>query len=124
MNPDGSSGQGSLSGDNYEQMQVDKNPIEQIEEERRNHKLRMRQMETEMEQVFQLKVQEKRKRLKESEQELQRRHEQMKEKMEKEWEALKDRRQQFEHQRQEWEEQNKSTLAKLDKAKTRGGIFK
>lgn len=124
INPDGSSGQGSLSGDNYEQMQVDKNPIEQIEEERRNHKLRMRQMETEMEQVFQLKVQEKRKRLKESEQELQRRHEQMKEKMEKEWEALKDRRQQFEHQRQEWEEQNKSTLAKLDKAKTRGGIFK
>ena len=60
---------------------VEKNPIEQIEDEKRNHKTRMAQMEKEMEQVFQLKVQEKRKRLKDSEIELQRRHEQMKKKM-------------------------------------------
>merc|ERR1712226_448575 len=39
-----SSGQESQNGD-YEAMQVDKNPIEQIEDEKRNHKTRMAQME-------------------------------------------------------------------------------
>ena len=93
---------------------VEKNPIEQIEDEKRNHKTRMAQMEKEMEQVFQLKVQEKRKRLKDSEIELQRRHEQMKKKMEEEWDSLESRRQQFDNQRRQWEEQNKSHIQKME----------
>lgn len=108
-----SSGQESQNGD-YEAMQVDKNPIEQIEDEKRNHKTRMAQMEKEMEQVFQLKVQEKRKRLKDSEVELQRRHEQMKKKMEDEWDQLENRRNAFERQRRDWEEQNRAHITKME----------
>jgi septin 7 len=107
-----SSGQESQSGE-YDP-NVEKNPIEQIEDEKRNHKTRMAQMEKEMEQVFQLKVQEKRKRLKDSEIELQRRHEQMKKKMEEEWDSLESRRQQFDNQRRQWEEQNKSHIQKME----------
>lgn len=107
-----SSGQESQSGE-YDPS-VEKNPIEQIEDEKRNHKTRMAQMEKEMEQVFQLKVQEKRKRLKDSEIELQRRHEQMKKKMEEEWDSLEQRRQQFDNQRRQWEEQNKAHIQKME----------
>merc|ERR1712087_1012277 len=97
--PDATSNEGASNdgGSNYEQ--GDKNPIEQIEEEKRNHKTRMQQMEKEMENVFQLKVQEKKKRLKDSEMELQRRHETMKKKMDEEWELLSQQRKQFENNR-------------------------
>lgn len=92
-----------------------KNPIEQIEEEKRNHKTRMEQMEKEMEQVFQSKVQEKRERLRESELELQRRHDSSKKKMEQEWEALQARTVKFEQGKKQWEADNKIHLEKMKK---------
>ncbi|XP_050347832.1 septin-7 isoform X1 [Nymphalis io] len=52
-----------------------KNPLAQMEEEKREHDLKMKKMESDMEQVFELKVREKRAKLKESETELARRHE-------------------------------------------------
>ncbi|XP_026731501.1 septin-7 isoform X3 [Trichoplusia ni] len=52
-----------------------KNPLAQMEEEKREHDLKMKKMESEMEQVFEMKVREKRAKLKESEAELARRHE-------------------------------------------------
>jgi len=102
------------------EMQVDKNPIEQIEEEKRNHKNRMQQMEKEMEQVFQLKVKEKKKRLQDSEMELQRRHETMKKKMDDEWESLDMRRRAFEDSKRKWEEENRQHIDKLANQKTKG----
>lgn len=45
-----------------------------MEEEKREHDLKMKKMEAEMEQVFEMKVKEKKQKLKDSEQELTRRH--------------------------------------------------
>ena len=44
-----------------------RNPLAQMEEERREHDLKVKKMEAEMEQVFDMKVKEKKNKLKESE---------------------------------------------------------
>ena len=46
-----------------------------MEEEKREHKMKMKKMEKEMESVFETKVKEKRNRLKESQKDLERKHE-------------------------------------------------
>jgi septin 7 len=55
-----------------------RNPLAQMEEEKREHDAKMKKMEAEMEQVFEMKVKEKKQKLKDSEQELTRRHEERK----------------------------------------------
>lgn len=49
-----------------------------MEEEKREHDAKMKKMEAEMEQVFEMKVKEKKQKLKDSELELTRRHEERK----------------------------------------------
>ena len=44
-----------------------RNPLAQMEEERREHEAKMKKMEQEMEQVFEMKVKEKTQKLKDSE---------------------------------------------------------
>lgn len=46
---------------------LDRNPLAQMEEERRDHEAKMKKMEQEMEQVFEMKVKEKTQKLKDSE---------------------------------------------------------
>uniref|UniRef100_A0A8C2IJJ4 Septin n=1 Tax=Cyprinus carpio TaxID=7962 RepID=A0A8C2IJJ4_CYPCA len=95
-------------------------------EERREHVTKMKKMEMEMEQVFEMKVKEKIQKLKDSEAELQRRHEQMKKNLEAQHKELEERRRQFEEERSTWEtqqrilEQQKMTL---EKNKKKGKIF-
>uniref|UniRef100_A0AAQ4QT13 Septin-7 n=1 Tax=Gasterosteus aculeatus aculeatus TaxID=481459 RepID=A0AAQ4QT13_GASAC len=67
-------------------------PLAQMEEERRDHVSKMRKMEQEMEQVFEMKVKEKLQKLRDSEVELQRRHEQMKKNLEAQHRELEERR--------------------------------
>lgn len=55
-----------------------RNPLAQMEEEKRDHEVKMKKMEAEMEQVFEMKVKEKKQKLKDSELELTRRHEERK----------------------------------------------
>lgn len=55
-----------------------RNPLAQMEEEKREHESKMKKMEAEMEQVFEMKVKEKKQKLKDSEAELTRRHEERK----------------------------------------------
>lgn len=55
-----------------------RNPLAQMEEEKRDHGSKMKKMEAEMEQVFEMKVKEKKQKLKDSEAELTRRHEERK----------------------------------------------
>lgn len=55
-----------------------RNPLAQMEEEKREHDMKMKKMEAEMEQVFEMKVKEKKQKLKDSEAELTRRHEERK----------------------------------------------
>ncbi|NP_957455.1 septin 7a [Danio rerio] len=70
-------------------------PLAQMEEERRDHVAKMKKMEMEMEQVFEMKVKEKIQKLKDSEGELQRRHEQMKKNLEAQHKELEEKRRQF-----------------------------
>lgn len=48
-------------------LNLSRNPLAQLEEEKREHDNKMKKMETEMEQVFEMKVREKRQKLKDSE---------------------------------------------------------
>uniref|UniRef100_A0A4W3JC98 Septin n=1 Tax=Callorhinchus milii TaxID=7868 RepID=A0A4W3JC98_CALMI len=74
-------------------------PLAQMEEERREHVAKMKKMEMEMEQVFEMKVKEKVQKLKDSEAELQRRHEQMKKNLEAQHKELEEKRRQFEDEK-------------------------
>lgn len=49
---------------------VNRSPLAQMEEERREHVMKMKKMEAEMEQVFEMKVKEKKQKLKDSEAEV------------------------------------------------------
>uniref|UniRef100_A0A4W4EAI3 Septin n=1 Tax=Electrophorus electricus TaxID=8005 RepID=A0A4W4EAI3_ELEEL len=105
-------------------------PLAQMEEERREHVAKMKKMEMEMEQVFEMKVKEKVQKLRDSEAELQRRHEQMKKNLEAQHKELEEKRRQFEEERANWEsqqrflEQQKLDASRtLEKNKKKGKIF-
>jgi len=97
-----------------------KSPMAQIEEERREHKLKMKKMEREMETVFETKVKEKQNRLVDSEKELKRKHENSKLRYEQDLAELEQRRREFEAERAEWEKRIESDkrLTKTKKSKT------
>ncbi|KAK0181715.1 hypothetical protein PV327_003976 [Microctonus hyperodae] len=90
-----------------------KNPLAQLEEEKREHDNKMKKMEIEMEQVFEMKVREKKQKLKDSEADLQRRHEQMRRSLEQQLRELEDKRRQFENERQVWEQQTGQSIEEL-----------
>uniref|UniRef100_A0A3B3WC21 Septin n=1 Tax=Poecilia mexicana TaxID=48701 RepID=A0A3B3WC21_9TELE len=99
-------------------------PLAQMEEERREHVAKMKKMEQEMEQVFDMKVKEKIQKLQDSEVELQKRHEQMKKNLQAQYKELEEKRRQFEEEVNTWEthqrilEQQKLELNRtIDKGK-------
>uniref|UniRef100_A0AAY4DIW1 Septin n=1 Tax=Denticeps clupeoides TaxID=299321 RepID=A0AAY4DIW1_9TELE len=79
--------------------QLTKSPLAQMEEERREHVMKMKKMEAEMEQVFEMKVKEKKQKLKDSEAELERRHEQMKKNLDAQYRELEEKRRQFDEEK-------------------------
>ncbi|CAG6013937.1 unnamed protein product [Menidia menidia] len=93
-------------------------PLAQMEEERREHVAKMKKMEMEMEQVFEMKVKEKVQKLKDSEAELQRRHEQMKKNLEAQHKELEEKRRVFEEERVNWETQQRLEQQKLEASRT------
>ncbi|ALC40903.1 pnut [Drosophila busckii] len=90
-----------------------KNPLTQMEEEKREHEQKMKKMEAEMEQVFDMKVKEKMQKLKDSELEMARRHEERKKALELQIHELDDKRREFEREKKEWEDVNHVTLEEL-----------
>jgi len=80
-----------------------KSPMAQMEEEKREHKMKMKKMEKEMESVFETKVKEKRNRLKESQKDLERKHENQKLRYEQDLADLEQRRREFEQEKMDWE---------------------
>ncbi|CAG4979099.1 unnamed protein product [Parnassius apollo] len=80
-----------------------KNPLAQMEEEKREHDLKMKTMESEMQQVFEMKVREKRAKLKESEAELARRHEATRRALEAQARELEERQRALHAERAAWE---------------------
>ncbi|XP_076325480.1 septin-7-like isoform X2 [Tachypleus tridentatus] len=95
---------------------ANKNPLAQMEEEKKDHETKMKRMEREMEQVFDMKVKEKMNKLKDSEADLNRRSEQMKKTLEQQKQELYQKRKEFEKERTAFELANKDideTLRKL-----------
>jgi septin 7 len=90
-----------------------KNPFQQLEEEKREAEARLEKMKNEMEGVFDLKVKEKVNRLKESEINLEKQQEAMKMSLEKEERDLEERRMQFLREKQLWEDANREEEEKL-----------
>ncbi|KYM76572.1 Protein peanut [Atta colombica] len=88
-----------------------KNPLAQLEEEKREHDNKMKKMETEMEQVFEMKVREKRQKLKDSETD--RRHEQMRRSLEQQVRELEEKRRAFEAEKTAWEQQTGHSIEEL-----------
>ncbi|XP_014056181.1 septin-7 isoform X1 [Salmo salar] len=107
-------GQQSTKHDTGEGM----SPLAQMEEERREHVAKMKKMEMEMEQVFEMKVKEKIQKLKDSEAELSRRHEQMKKNLEAQHKELEEKRRQFEDDRANWEANQRLEQQRLDASRT------
>ncbi|KAK1805357.1 hypothetical protein P4O66_019188 [Electrophorus voltai] len=98
---------------------TNRSPLAQMEEERREHVMKMKKMESEMEQVFEMKVKEKLQKLRDSEAELQRRHEQMKKNLEAQHKELEEKRRQFEEEKNSWEAQQRlAEQQKLDTSRT------
>ncbi|KAJ1151967.1 hypothetical protein NDU88_004746 [Pleurodeles waltl] len=97
-------------------------PLAQMEEERRDLVNKMKKMEMEMEQVFEMNVKEKDQKLKDSEAELQRRHGQMKRNLEAQHKELKEKSRQFEDEKLSWEAQQQNSSRTLEKNK-KGKIF-
>ncbi|XP_071785080.1 septin-7-like isoform X4 [Asterias amurensis] len=105
-----------------------KNPLAQFEDEKNEHEMKMKKMENEMEQVFEMKVKEKKKKLEESEKELHHRLEQMKKSLEQQRRDLEDKRRQFEKDKQLFDDNQRlrlETSKTLDskKSKTKKTIF-
>ncbi|CAB1333418.1 unnamed protein product [Coregonus sp. 'balchen'] len=102
--------------------QSTKSPLAQMEEERREHVAKMKKMEMEMEQVFEMKVKEKIQKLKDSEAE-------MKKNLEAQHKELEEKRRQFEDDRANWEtnqrleQQRMDASRTLEKNKKKGKIF-
>nr|XP_034177532.1 septin-7 isoform X6 [Osmia lignaria]XP_034177533.1 septin-7 isoform X6 [Osmia lignaria] len=89
------------------------NPLAQLEEEKREHDNKMKKMEIDMEQVFEMKVREKKQKLKDSEADLQRRHEQMRRSLEQQVRELEDKRRAFEAEKLAWEQQTGHSIEEL-----------
>ncbi|KAK9294501.1 hypothetical protein QLX08_010945 [Tetragonisca angustula] len=90
-----------------------KNPLAQLEEEKREHDNKMKKMEIDMEQVFEMKVREKKQKLKDSEADLQRRHEQMRRSLEQQVRELEEKRRAFEAEKLAWEQQTGHSIEEL-----------
>ncbi|KAI5930977.1 Septin-7 [Manis javanica] len=108
--------------------QLTKSPLAQMEEERREHVAKMKKMEMQMEQAFEMKVKEKVQEL-DSEPELQRRHEQMKKHLEAQHKELEEKRRQFEDEKANWEAQQRileqqNSSRTLERTRRRGRSFK
>lgn len=97
-----------------------KNPLAQMDEEKREHDLKMKKMEAEMEQVFEMKVREKKQKLKDSETELTRRHESTRKSLELQAKELEEKRKQFEAEKMAWEKENQVTVEELRRRSLEG----
>merc|ERR1712241_292634 len=108
-----------------------KNPLAQIEEERKEHQTKMAKMEREMEEVFERKVREKRQKLADSQADLEKRHKESKDKLESQKRELEAKMSAFEQEKEAWQRMNNVTVDELKrmsmesldgKAKKKGGL--
>lgn len=90
-----------------------KNPLAQIEEEKKEHQNKMLKMEKEMEEVFERKVREKKQKLQDSEEDLERRHKESMDKLEQQKRELEARLAAFGQEKVAWEQINGISVEEL-----------
>lgn len=95
-----------------------KNPYATLEDEKREHQSKIEKMEQEMEDIFERKVSEKKKKLADSEQELKAKMTENAEKMELQRKDLEERRKAFIGEKQAWESLNGMTVDEMKKLST------
>jgi len=94
-----------VAGGNVEKI-PNKNPMAQVEEERKEHQAKMAKMEREMEEVFERKVREKRQKLADSKADLEKRNKESREKLEQQKAELESKMAAFEADKAAWERMN------------------
>lgn len=94
----------SADGNKIKPGSLSKDPLTQMAEEKRDHDIKMKKMEAEMEHVFETKVKEKEQKLKESEADLQRRSEHTKKSLEQQQKELDEKWAAFQKEKKGWEE--------------------
>jgi len=102
----------------------DSDPLTQMEYQKNEHKQKMKKMEAEMEQVFEMKVKEKMQKLKDSESDLAKRAELMKKSLEQQEAELNEKREAFLQEKSAWEVIHKQ--AEMDQVSMKGkkkGMF-
>jgi len=92
---------------------IEKNPLAQMEEEKKNHDQKMKKMEQEMEIVFEMKVKERNQRLIDSEADLKKREESMRKSLDKLERDIEEKKKWFESEKFAWEQQNGMTFEEL-----------
>jgi len=90
-----------------------KNPLAQIEEERKEHQTKMAKMEREMEEVFERKVREKRQKLSDSQADLEKRHKESKDKLDAQKRELEAKMSAFAQEKDAWQQMNNITVDEL-----------
>merc|ERR1712223_1815863 len=90
-----------------------KNPLAQIEEEKKEHQNKVLMMEKEMEEVFERKVKEKEQKLQDSEEDLERRHKESMDKLEQQKRELEARLAAFGQEKAAWEQINGISVEEL-----------
>ncbi|KAG1656841.1 Septin-7 [Nymphon striatum] len=96
-----------VSQDGKQSRLSNKNPLAQMEDEKKEHDDKIKRMEQDMENVFEMKVKEKKQKLKDSETDLQKRHEQMKKSLEQQQKELDDKKKTFIKEKETFEFANK-----------------
>jgi len=101
-----------VAGGNVDKI-PNRNPMAQVEEERKEHQAKMAKMEREMEEVFERKVREKRQKLSDSKADLEKRHKESREKLEQQKKELEDKMAAFEQEKASWERMNGITVDEM-----------
>lgn len=96
---------GSPTSQPNSNMSFSRSPLEQLEAEKEERELKLKKMQQDMEQVFELKVKEKKKKLKDSEAELSKKNEQMWKQLDQQNKELEEKRKQFEKEKAQYEEE-------------------
>lgn len=91
-----------------------RDPLAQFEVEKREHEIKMKKMEQEMEQVFEMKVQEKLQKLKDIEADLNRRKEQMHRALEQQQKELNEKRKQFDDDKRHFDQEHQRYMEELE----------
>jgi len=116
----------NADGNKVKPSSLTKDPLSQMAEERAEHNAKMKKMEAEMEQVFEMKVKEKRQKLKDSEADLHKRSEQMKKGLEQQQREMEDKWKVFEKEKVSWEDQwgeRRRSMEKHEVKKSKKGLF-